>query len=74
MTEEKDLQMEGPLPHVGVEISKIGVVGNRLKGCAPTKAGADTLGEGCLPGCNIPGDEDKAFGHGHLLGSRRRRL
>jgi len=54
VAEEKDLQVERPLAHVGVKVGQVGVVGDRLVGCAPAQPGTQALSEEVLPEAMLP--------------------
>ncbi len=57
--EEEDLRMEGPGPHVGVEISQVGVLPHRFVERLPGKAAAQELDERGLAHTDIAGHSDE---------------
>jgi hypothetical protein len=53
-SEEKDLRVEGPLVHIAVKISQVGVITHRLEERLPTQTVAQHTDQGGLADPDVP--------------------
>jgi hypothetical protein len=63
VSQEKDLQVEGPGAHIRIEIGQVWIVGDRLEGGLPAQAGADALSEGGFSRADVACYDYQTFDH-----------
>jgi len=63
MAEEKYLQVERPLSHIGVKIGQVGIVGHGLEAGVPAQSSAQPLGQRGFARADVARDEHESFRH-----------
>ncbi len=63
MSQKENLQVEGPLGHVGVEICQVWIIHDRLEGCLPPEPLAELLRERSFPCADVACHQNEMVCH-----------
>jgi len=63
VTQKEHLQVKRPLPHIGIEIRQVGIIGNTLISSAPAHPFPQPFGQGGFSCPNIASYKNQSF-HG----------